>query len=72
MNGVRKMAAKNEPKEAVLLTGKDYSNIMSWWAHSIEMEKHAERGPIRDSERDTANRISSAGVSLAKREKDVS
>jgi len=36
------------------------------------MEKKAERGPIRDSERDTANRISHAGVTLAKRERDVS
>jgi len=66
------MAVKNELKMAVLLTGEDYSNIMSWWADSIEMEKSAERGPIRASERDTASRISSAGVSLAKREKDVS
>lgn len=66
------MVVRNEMEEAIWLTGEDYSNIMSWWSHSTEMEKKAERGPIRDSERVTADKISNAGVTLAKREKDVS
>lgn len=69
MNGARKMAAKNELKEAVLLTKEDYFNIMSWWAHSVEMEKEASRGPIRASERDTVSRLDDARMKLEMRKK---
>lgn len=72
MNGARKMAAKNELKEAVSLTGEDCFNIMTWLAHSIEMEKEGSRGPIRNSERYTIMRIREAKKKLDKRKKDVS
>lgn len=41
----------------VWLTEEDYFNIMGWWKHSIEMAEEGSRGPIRDSERDTIDKI---------------
>jgi len=72
VNGVRKMAAKNELKEAVSLTKEDYFNIMSWLAHSVEMAEGGLRGPIRNSERYTIMRIKEAKKKLDMRKKDVS
>ena len=46
-----------ELKEMVWLTEEDYFNIMGWWKHSIEMAEEGSRGPIRDSERDTIDKI---------------
>jgi len=66
------MGAMSEMEEAVSLTKEDYFNIMSWWAHSVEMEKEASRGPIRASERDTVSRLDDARTKLKMRKKDVS
>ena len=60
---------KSKIKEMVHLTEEDYFNIMGWWKHSKEMEEHAERGPIRDSERDTINKISEVKKNLDRRKK---
>jgi hypothetical protein len=49
---------KNKVEEAVLLTEEDYFNIMGWWIAATMMAEGKLRVSIRDSERDTINKIS--------------
>lgn len=58
---------KQEIKEMIWLTAEDCRNIVNWWMHSEEMAKNGSRGPIRDSERETINKIGKVKHAIAHR-----
>lgn len=60
---------KSKIKEMVHLTEEDYFNIMGWWIGATMLAESGIRSSIRDSERDTINKISEVKKNLDRRKK---
>lgn len=56
-------------EETVILNKDDCYNILAWWTHSVMMAEAGERGPIRDSERETIAKLEEVRMKIAHRSK---